>query len=174
MRQVPRCRILAHSLAGPWQLRTAVLSTLSMALGDELAAELTLLSLLSRVVGRCGEAPVGKLSLNITNCPSDSLSTGKRLSPVAGRLDLALRELLPLSPTITISIDELNALSLIPKKDLDANIIWPAPLQLPAGSTLLLDEANMAAGRLGDAAVRNGASMAASLNRIPSLSRPTA
>lgn len=136
-------------------MRTAVVDALSSAFGgDDLAAEMTLLSTISRVVGRCGELPVGKMSINLMGCPSSA--DGGQISPVAASLREVLGQLLPLCPMLKITIDELNASTIIPRKDHDANVIWPAALQLPAGCALVLDEANMSAGNLRDNGVKNG------------------
>eukprot|EP00966_Prymnesium_polylepis_P095031 2200349-Prymnesium_polylepis.1 len=37
----------------------------------------------------------------------------------------------PRSHTERVAIDALNGASLVPKKDHEANVIWPAALQLP-------------------------------------------
>ncbi|KAL1499311.1 hypothetical protein AB1Y20_011519 [Prymnesium parvum] len=140
-------------------VRSAVVGSLSSALGgDQVAAELVLLAILSRVVNRCGELPVGKLNLNLTNCPAGSPS-GSELSPVAGRLSEVLHLLLPLCPSVRVTVDNLNSARFIPKKDHDANVIWPAALQLPAGTTLLVDEAGMSSGHLVETGVKNASAL---------------
>lgn len=49
-------------------------------------------------------------------------------------------------------------------KDHEANCIWPAALQLPAGSALLLDEAMLAPGALNDRGLRNMRALASVLD----------
>ena len=75
---------------------------------------------------------------------------------MAALLEEALRLLLPHCMMQPVSIGALNGATLIPRKDHDANVIWPAALQLPAGAALLLDEANMGPGNLVDRGVKNG------------------
>ena len=135
-------------------LRPAVVKALASALGgDTLTAELVLLATISRVIGRHGEVPVGKLALNIANCPPPT--AGDAASPVASRLGETLRQLLPLCDTLPLTLDSLNSASLVPIKDHEANVIWPAALQLPLGSVLLLDEAMMTPGKLVERGVKN-------------------
>ncbi len=153
---------IATARSGLPGLRGSLVRSLASTLGgDELAAELVLLSVLSRIVGRHGEAPVGKLHLNLTGCPPPQ--PGARSSPVASALAAALSELLPTLATQPISPAHLNDSLLTPTKDAEANCIWPALLQLPHGATLLLDEAMMAEGKLHDRGVRNVRALATAL-----------
>ena len=134
-------------------LRTTVLSHLRTCLGgDGLAAEHVLLSTISRVLSRHGDQPIGKLPLYLTNCPPPQ--AGALLSPVASSLHEALSLLLPLCAIQPLTINELNSGDVAPKKDLEANCIWPAKLQLPHGATLLIDEATMSAGQLSEKGVK--------------------
>ena len=105
-----------------------------------------LLSCVSRVIGRHGEAALGKLHLNISDCPAPA--PGAAASPVASSLQQLLSQLLPLCGSLPISPNALNAATFAPAKDHDANLLRPGALQLPMGSTVLLDEAMMTAGRL--------------------------
>ena len=73
---------------------------------------------------------------------------GAGASPVAASLQQLLSQLLPLCGTLAISPPALNAAIYAPIKDHDANVLRAGALQLPFGSTLLLDEAMMAPGRL--------------------------
>ena len=128
-------------------LRSALLGLLVASLGgDELAAEYALLAVSSRVIGHHGDAPIGKLHLNITGCPP--ASEGASRSPLASSLHTALSEVLPLCAVQSCALQALNAASIAPRKDHDANCIWPAPLQLPSGATVLLDEVMMQPGQL--------------------------
>ena len=144
--QTARCRIS--------QLRDAVLSSLSKCLGgDVLAAEYILLAVTSRIMYRHGESPIGKLHVNITGCPE--ASTDQAFSPVTTALQTCLGQLVPSSTAQAMSVRALNEAQLVPEKDHEANCIWPAKLQLPAGSVLLLDEAMLAPGMLQEKGVRN-------------------
>ena len=112
-----------------------------------------LLSCVSRVIGRHGEAALGKLHLNISGCPAPA--AGAAASPVAASLQKLLSELLPLCGSLAISPGALNAAAFAPTKDHEANLLRPGALQLPMGSTLLLDEAMMTAGRLDARGIEN-------------------
>ena len=64
------------------QSRELLLSLLTPSLlGDRLAAELTLLHLLSSVYGRTDMLALGKFSLNLTHCPSASSPPSLPLAP---------------------------------------------------------------------------------------------
>ena len=134
-------------------LREAVVSGLRASLGgDALAAEHVLLASISRVLNRHGDAPIGKFSLYLTNCPPPA--AGAARSPVAAALSTALAQLLPLCASHALTIDGLNGGGIAPAKDLEANVIWPAALQLPVGSTLVVDEASLSSGQLDATGVR--------------------
>ena len=79
---------------------------------------------------------------------------GGGASPVALSLSRKLAELLPLCSRLSMAIPALNAGGLIPRKDHDANCIWPAALQLPHGAAIVLDEAVLAPGQLREAGVK--------------------
>ena len=53
-----------------------------------------------------------------------------------------------------LTIPGLNQGGIAPKRDLDANLVWPAKLQLPAGATIILDEATLDAGQLDETGVK--------------------
>jgi hypothetical protein len=155
---------IARSRAQLETLRAAVLAGLASTLGgDALAAEYVLLAVLSRVISRHGESPVGKLPLALTGCPP--AAAGAAASPVGAALHSALSELLPLCARQPITPDALNGASFVPMKDQEANCIWPALLQLPAGASLLLDEAMMVPGKLSEVGVKNIGALSILLSR---------
>jgi len=144
-------------------LRQAVVGGLTSCLGgDALAAEYVLLGALSRILVRHGDAPIGKLHVNVTGCPAASPPATR--SPVATSLQAALGELFPVCASQSLAIGVLNDTQLAPVKDHEANCIWPAALQLPAGSALLLDEAMLAPGALNDRGLRNMRALASVLD----------
>lgn len=144
-------QVARHHVA---RTRAAVLGALSGALcGDSLSAELLLYSIISRVLARRGEVPIGKLSLNITGCPAAVTAGGP--SPVWTSVGAVLKELLPSLHEMPLTIDKLNQSKLIPEKDYEANSLVYGGLQMPAGSTLLLDETTLTSGKLDEAGVRN-------------------
>ena len=151
-------------------VRQAVMEGLTASLGgDALAAEFVLLSALSRILGRHGDAPIGKLHVNVTGCPAGEVTAdgpggAAACSPVAASLQAALSEVLPVCALQSLTIRMLNTTPLAPKKDHEANCLWPAALQLPAGALLLLDEARLEPGQLGERGVANVRSLTAVLD----------
>ncbi|CAF4888116.1 unnamed protein product, partial [Rotaria magnacalcarata] len=75
----------------------------------------------------------GKLSLNISNISAEQLSA----------LEQLLQTILPLHSRLSITIDTLNTMQLMPNKDVaiddsDASQLKQTPLQLPFSSHLLI------------------------------------
>jgi len=112
-----------------------------------------LMSSISRVITRHGEAPLGKLALNISGCPP-AAAVGP-LSPVVSSLHAVLQELLVYSAALPMDVASLNSHVLVPTKDYDSNCITPGMLQLPAGAVVLVDETALAPGQLQPAGVKN-------------------
>ncbi|XP_061997947.1 mini-chromosome maintenance complex-binding protein [Rosa rugosa] len=131
-------------------IRNALLRHLTAVLGnDGVAAEFLLLHLLSTVYSRVGTVAVGKLSLNL-NC------FNKESVPVFGpRLLLAIKNLLPFTHCISLTVDYLNTASLAPKKDYETNRLITGALQLAEGSHLIFDETQLEAGTLNSVGVEN-------------------
>lgn len=84
--------VYCSQFEGVARSRDLLLSLLTTALlGDTLAAEYTLLHLLSSVYGRTDMMALGKFSFNLTNCPVSSLPS----LPLAPSLHNLLTQLLP-------------------------------------------------------------------------------
>ena len=109
--------------------------------GDELAAEFTLLHLLSHVRARphgLAAPPIGDLPLNLilpnagacggTEVPRGTIEPGKTSQPL--RLLQLLRHLLPLMVEFPMTVSRLNGAPLAPVKNYDTNRIQQAALQL--------------------------------------------
>ncbi|KAL3565296.1 hypothetical protein D5086_033342 [Populus alba] len=132
------------------EAREALLRHLTSILGnDGVAAHFMLLHLLSRVHARADNVAVGKLSLNLT-CIS------KETASVFGtKLSIVIKNLLPFTKCIPLTVEYLNSASLAPKKDYQINRLIPGVLQLAEGSHLIFDETCLETGTLNSAGVEN-------------------
>jgi len=127
-------------------IRSMLIDHLRQALrGDQLAAEYLLIAILSRVEGRSSNVAMGRFSLNLVI--PDFMSFQEVRS--------CLEELLPRVTTIPLDIATLNATTLTPHKDYDANRLRATPLQQPDGACLLVDETVLSAGQLNEKGIRN-------------------
>lgn len=122
--------------------------------GDLLAAEYVVLSLLARIHWRAPGAAVGALSVNI--------SRAEKLAPA---LASALNQICPAVKVQSLALSTLNDAStpLFPQET-DSGL-RPGRLQLVDGTVLLVDEAAMDEGQLGDTGVRNVRALAQLLSR---------
>ncbi|KAJ0922525.1 putative mini-chromosome maintenance complex-binding protein [Helianthus annuus] len=131
-------------------LRESLLHHLTVVLGDdELAARFMLLHLLSKVHVRADSIAVGKLSLNLTNIDKSSASVFNN------RIDAAVKNLLPFSRCILLTVDYLNTASLAPVKDYQINRLVPGVLQCAEGSHFTIDETQLQSGTLNSNGVEN-------------------
>ncbi|KAJ7965139.1 Mini-chromosome maintenance complex-binding protein [Quillaja saponaria] len=131
-------------------IREDLLKHLTAVLGnDDLAAHFMLLHLLSRVHARTETVAVGKLSLNFTCFSKESVSV------FGNHLGDAIKNLIPFTHFISLTVDYLNTASLAPQKDYDTNRLVAGVLQLAEGSHLLIDETKLEAGTLNSVGVEN-------------------
>ncbi|KAK3096183.1 hypothetical protein FSP39_024135 [Pinctada imbricata] len=129
-------------------LRGQIMSTLEHALfGDKLAAEYFLCHLISSVYGRADVMPLGKFSLNLTQCPAAS-NYGELIYTFLSAM-VTKSHLLPLT------IDNMNSLRLCPEKDYTANRLRSGVLQLAADTALVVDETKLQPGQLQATGVKN-------------------
>lgn len=149
-------------------LRDQALCRLASVLGgDRLAAEYILLQFLSRVTHRVQQAPVGCLSLNITNCPADDMAVPRpepvdgehpgslAPSPFAQQLHDIISDLVPRCSTQRVTVDTLNARPWAPRRDYTTGRLVRTPLQLVPDTPLILDECGMTAGVLQQQGIDN-------------------
>jgi len=159
---VPRLHVLCFSKLSlctpppsvsplPQQLaetRGELLSVLSQCLlGDSLAAEYTLLHLLSRLYLRRDVLVLGKFALNLHNVTNRE-DWPRRLATVLS-LFTSHHHFLPLSRAA------LDSRPFTPVKDFEANRLVTGVLQLPAGMHLTIDETVMTDGDLGSQGLKN-------------------
>lgn len=127
-------------------LRQQALSVLTGALGDEVAAEYVLLSLISRVHRRTESLSLGNLSVNLIGCDRDDGDA--KYCGTALRLRRVLSALMPRHSLLGVSLRTLNTQRLVPFKDYATNMVVSTPLQLTDGTVCVLDETRMDAGKL--------------------------
>ncbi|KAJ4849353.1 hypothetical protein Tsubulata_024296 [Turnera subulata] len=131
-------------------IREALLKHLTTIFGnDGVVAHFVLLHLLSKVHARLDNMAVGKFSLNLTGLSKESVSV------FGSQLSIALKNLLPLTNFIPLTVGYLNRASLAPKKDYQLNRLIPGVLQLAEGSHLIIDETQLEAGTLNSVGVEN-------------------
>eukprot|EP00096_Caligus_rogercresseyi_P012514 TRINITY_DN5267_c0_g1_i1.p1 TRINITY_DN5267_c0_g1~~TRINITY_DN5267_c0_g1_i1.p1 ORF type:complete len:627 (-),score=197.35 TRINITY_DN5267_c0_g1_i1:48-1928(-) len=131
-------------------LREEILDTFSHLLfGDRLSAEYFLCHLASRVYGSRRDATscLGKYSLNLSNVPLVASYTS-RLASFLGSLLTSLHYL-------PLTIQNLNTLTLVPRKDYEANRLVAGMLQLSPGTHLILDETQLDTGKLSADGLKN-------------------
>lgn len=131
-------------------IREALLRHLTTVLGnDDVAAHFMLLHLLSKVHARSDDIAVGKFSLNLTCFKKETVSV------FGEQLTLTLKNLLPFTFYIPLTVEYLNTVSLAPKKNYDTNRLETGVLQLAEGSHLIVDETKLEAGTLNSIGVEN-------------------
>ncbi|XP_076142242.1 mini-chromosome maintenance complex-binding protein [Alosa pseudoharengus] len=116
-------------------------------LGDALAAEYLLLHLISNVYARRDVLPLGKFALNLSGCP--------QTSPYTEHLYRIIQHLVPSSYRLPMSLQNMNSMRLVPRKDYAANRLVSGALQLASNTSLFLDETQLEQGQLDAAGVRN-------------------
>ncbi|KAE9604108.1 hypothetical protein Lal_00001869 [Lupinus albus] len=131
-------------------IREALIRHLTAVLGnDGVAAHFMLLHLLSKVHARVDAFAVGNLSLNLTCFSKETVSI------FGNQLNLAVKNLLPFTHHIPLTVEYLNNASLSPKKNYDTNRLETGILQLADGSHLIIDETKLEAGTLNSVGVEN-------------------
>ncbi|KAK9840639.1 hypothetical protein WJX81_006299 [Elliptochloris bilobata] len=136
------------------ELRGRAVGVLAAALGgDRFAAEYLLLQLVSRVYTRQDTLTVGPLSVSITGCPRSSRPPGagepdQAVSPLTAALQAAVAALVPRCVSLPLGVEHLNRATWRPAREHVSNRLQRSALQLPAHSSLLLDETGLAAGML--------------------------
>ncbi|XP_040905500.1 mini-chromosome maintenance complex-binding protein [Toxotes jaculatrix] len=116
-------------------------------LGDALAAEYLILHLISNVYTRRDVLPLGKFTLNLSGCPT--------VASYTERLYQIIQQLVPSSYYLGMSLQNMNQMRLVPKKDYVANRLVSGALQLARNTSLYLDETQLEQGQLDTTGVRN-------------------
>ncbi|XP_010791733.1 mini-chromosome maintenance complex-binding protein [Notothenia coriiceps] len=116
-------------------------------LGDALAAEYLILHLISNVYSRRDVLPLGKFSLNLSGCPT--------VSSYTECLYQVIQQLVPSSFYLAMSLQNMNQMKFVPKKDYVANRLVSGALQLAKHTSLFLDEIQLEQGQLDTTGVHN-------------------
>uniref|UniRef100_A0A8C5A2P5 Mini-chromosome maintenance complex-binding protein n=1 Tax=Gadus morhua TaxID=8049 RepID=A0A8C5A2P5_GADMO len=141
---------LASTLGEMVSVRAELLAYFTqLLLGDVLAAEYLLLHLISNVYARRDVIPLGKFTLNLSGCPA---TAGPAYTE---QLYCALQQLVPSAYRLSMTLQNMNQLRLVPRKDYVANRLLSGALQLAANTSLYLDETQLEQGQLDPAGVRN-------------------
>lgn len=139
---------LSSTLSEMASVRTELLSYFThVLLGDALAAEYLILHLISTVYSRRDVLPLGKFTLNLSGCPT--------VSSYTERLYQIIQQLVPSSYYLAMSLQNMNHMRLVPKKDYVANRLVSGALQLAKNTSLFLDETRLEQGQLDTTGVRN-------------------
>ncbi|KAK9871140.1 hypothetical protein WA026_011422 [Henosepilachna vigintioctopunctata] len=114
-------------------------------LGDEVAAEYLLCHLISEVYIRKDLMALGKFSLNLSNIPVlENLNYVEKLYEF-------IQLLIPKSHYLPLTIENLNNITFVPKKDYESDRLVSGLLQLSANTSLVLDETKLQPGKLDQA-----------------------
>lgn len=127
-------------------------------LGDELAAEYLLYHLISTVYLRQDFLALGKFTLNLSQIPI------KRVENFGGNFYKFLELFVPKSHYLPMSLENMNELTFIPKKDYQSNRLTSGLLQLSSNTHLILDETKLTAGKLNSAAVKSVSALTKIIN----------
>lgn len=129
-------------------VRGEVVSLLTQVMcGDSLAAEYLLLHLISSVYSWTGIMPVGKFTLNVSGCRSSD-SFPKEMHKL-------VEHLVPKCHFLPMTLNNMNTLNFVPKKDYTANRLKSSILQLSQSTNLIVDETALQAGQLNANGVKN-------------------
>jgi hypothetical protein len=175
------CRLIGEPLAEKVPLlRQQVIDWLAteVCLGDRLVAETLLLWTLGRVHRRMGETALGPLSLTISQAPlveqdqNNPTPVGINQSSnwFVQRFKQAMDLLLPQTVLLPLAVEVLNSANLVPTlrdigTDLASSEVYSngfldaGVLQLPSGTSLIIDETSMTAGQLAQKGLQNLAAL---------------
>lgn len=110
--------------------------------GDRVAAEYLLCHLVSMVYIRNELESLGQFSLNLSNVPAEALPRY-----TVGLYEI-LELLLPASHYFPMTLENMNTMQFVPKKDYTTNKLTSGLLQLAPHTHLLLDETRLQTGKL--------------------------
>nr|XP_049706474.1 mini-chromosome maintenance complex-binding protein [Helicoverpa armigera] len=122
-------------------------------LGDKLAAEYLICHLIACIYLRQETLALGQFCLNISNLPI------QKYPNYAKQLYEIIKQFVTKSYYLPLTIENMNTLSLLPKKDYECNRLTSGVLQLSKDTHLILDETKMEQGRLDATGVNNIAAL---------------
>ncbi|CAG9793682.1 unnamed protein product [Diatraea saccharalis] len=122
-------------------------------LGDQLAAEYLICHLIASIYLRQDTMSLGQFCLNLSNLPTEKYPN------YAKQLYDIIRQFVTKSYYLPLTIDNMNTLALLPKKDYECNRLTSGVLQLSKNTHLVLDETKMEQGTLDATGVNNIAAL---------------
>ncbi|KAF9411081.1 hypothetical protein HW555_010029 [Spodoptera exigua] len=122
-------------------------------LGDKLAADYLICHLISCIYLRQETLSLGQFCLNLSNLPI------QKYPNYAKQLYDIIKQFVTKSYYLPLTIENMNTLSLLPKKDYECNRLTSGVLQLSKDTHLVLDETKMEQGRLDATGVNNVAAL---------------
>lgn len=122
--------------------------------GDKLAAEFLICYLVSHVYLRQDSVTAGQCCLNIGNIPVD------KYPDYVNEFYNVLKLILTQSYYLPFTVDNLNTLSFVPKKDMKCNRLTSGILQLSRGTYFIIDETKMSPGNLDASGLTNMSAIA--------------
>ncbi|XP_050351974.1 mini-chromosome maintenance complex-binding protein [Nymphalis io] len=118
-------------------------------LGDKLAAEYLICHLIACVYLRQDTITLGQFCLNISNLPTQKYPNyGQQLYNI-------IKQFVTKSYYLPLTVENMNTIALLPKKDYDCNRLTSGILQLSKHTHLVLDETKMEQGHLDATGVNN-------------------
>ncbi|XP_063382766.1 mini-chromosome maintenance complex-binding protein [Cydia fagiglandana] len=123
-------------------------------LGDKLAAEYLICHLIACIYLRQETLTLGSFCLNISNLPI------RKYPHYAKQLYDIIKQFVTKSYYLPLTVDNMNTMALLPKKDYDCNRLTSGVLQLSKHTHLILDETQMEQGRLDTTGVHNISALA--------------
>lgn len=130
------------------EMRKELLSLLTkVAYGDSLVAEYILLHLVSSVYNWTEIITVGKFALNVSGCPP--------LQSFPQEMHQLVEQLVPKCHFLSMTLNNMNSLNFVPKKNYTANRLTSGILQMSERTNLIVDETALEAGQLNENGVKN-------------------
>ncbi|XP_045767047.1 mini-chromosome maintenance complex-binding protein [Maniola jurtina] len=118
-------------------------------LGDELTAEYLICHLIACIYLRQDTFALGQFCLNISNLPT------KKYPNYAKQLYDIIKQFVTKSYYLPLTVQNMNTMALLPKKDYHCNRLTSGILQLSKHTHLVLDETQMEQGQLDATGVNN-------------------
>lgn len=112
--------------------------------GDSLSAHYLLCHLISNVYSRVNDEALGKFTLNLICQPIPVDLMIEYVKKLYGLIEM----LVPNSLYLPLTIDNLNTLNFVPKKDYTTNRLSCSVLQVPKSTHIVLDEIKLENGKL--------------------------
>ncbi|KAL7646045.1 UNVERIFIED_CONTAM: hypothetical protein RMT77_002946 [Armadillidium vulgare] len=138
-----------------FNIRELIGSILDVAfLGDELASEYFICHLISSVYNRQDIIPIGKFSINISGISQDLQQ--KNYPKLLYKL---IKNLTTHSHYFEMTVQNMNNINFVPKKDYETNCLKSGMLQLPKNFHLVIDETLLTPGKLESKGIANLSSL---------------